>query len=111
MTPDIASSLRPHRQFLLAFSGGTDSTVLLHRLVRWRQREPAIQLRAIHIHHGLSANADHWVEHCEQICQQWQVPLQVVRVTLADEGWGSKRMLAVRAIRLSVRRCCRARRY
>ncbi len=88
MTPDIASSLRPHRQFLLAFSGGLDSTVLLHRLVRWRQREPAIQLRAIHIHHGLSANADHWVEHCEQICQQWQVPLQVVRVTLADERLG-----------------------
>jgi tRNA(Ile)-lysidine synthase TilS/MesJ len=35
-----------------------------------------------------SANADQWVEHCEQICLQWQVPLQVVRVTLADEGLG-----------------------
>lgn len=88
MTPDIASTLQPHRQFLLAFSGGLDSTVLLHRLVCWRQREPALQLRAIHIHHGLSANADRWVEHCQQVCQQWQVPLQVVRVTLADAGLG-----------------------
>jgi tRNA(Ile)-lysidine synthase len=88
MTPDIASTLQPHRQFLLAFSGGLDSTVLLHRLACWRQRDPAIQLRAIHIHHGLSANADLWVEHCQQICQQWRVPLQVVRVTLADEGLG-----------------------
>ncbi|WP_180349508.1 tRNA lysidine(34) synthetase TilS [Klebsiella spallanzanii] len=86
--PDIAQKLQPHRQFLLAFSGGLDSTVLLHRLVCWREQDPTIQLRAIHIHHGLSANADGWVAHCQQICQQWQVPLLVERVVLADEGLG-----------------------
>jgi tRNA(Ile)-lysidine synthase len=42
----------------------------------------------MHIHHGLSANAEEWVAHCEQVCQQWQVPLVVERVTLADEGLG-----------------------
>ncbi|MGQ7790485.1 ATP-binding protein [Shigella flexneri] len=44
--------------------------------------------RAIHVHHGLSANADAWVTHCENVCQQWQVPLVVERVQLAQEGLG-----------------------
>jgi tRNA(Ile)-lysidine synthase len=88
MIPDIALTLRSHRQFLVAFSGGLDSSVLLYRLVRWREQEPTIQLRAIHIHHGLSANADDWVAHCQQICQQWQVPLVVEQVVLVDEGLG-----------------------
>lgn len=88
MISDLAQTLQPYRQFLLAFSGGLDSTVLLHRLVRWREQDPTIQLRAIHIHHGLSANADGWVAHCQQVCQQWQVPLLVERVVLGDEGLG-----------------------
>ncbi|MEE7532901.1 tRNA lysidine(34) synthetase TilS [Klebsiella huaxiensis] len=88
MISDLTQTLQPHRQFLLAFSGGLDSTVLLHRLVRWREQDPTIQLRAIHIHHGLSANADGWVAHCQQVCQQWQVPLLVERVVLGDEGLG-----------------------
>ncbi|WP_437886898.1 tRNA lysidine(34) synthetase TilS [Phytobacter sp. V91] len=78
------------RQFLVAFSGGLDSTVLLHRLVQWREQQPDISLRAIHIHHGLSPNADNWVTHCQQICEQWQVPLIVNRVQLLDEGNGTE---------------------
>ncbi len=88
MTPDIAQNLQPHRQFLVAFSGGLDSTVLLHQLVCWRAQDPTLRLRAIHIHHGLSANADDWVAHCQQLCRQWQVPLVVERVVLADTGLG-----------------------
>lgn len=62
--------------------------MLLYRPVCWREQDPTVQLRAMHIHHGLSANADDWVAHCRQICQQWQVPLLVERVALADEGLG-----------------------
>ena len=72
----------------MAFSGGLDSTVLLHQLVQWRTENPGVALRAIHVHHGLSANADAWVTHCENVCQQWQVPLVVERVQLAQEGLG-----------------------
>ncbi len=88
--PAIAHSLHPHRQFLIAFSGGLDSTVLLHQMVCWRAHSPEISLRAIHIHHGISPFADDWVAHCQQICQQWQVPLVVMRVTLPDEGLGTE---------------------
>lgn len=86
--PSFTQLLSPHRQFLVAFSGGLDSTVLLHQLVCWRQQDPDVVLRAIHIHHGISANADSWVAHCEQICAAWQVPLVVERVKLAQRGIG-----------------------
>jgi tRNA(Ile)-lysidine synthase len=84
----VIDALQPHRHFLVAFSGGLDSTVLLHQLACWRAQSPDVRLRAIHIHHGLSANADAWVVHCQQVCIGLEVPLDVVRVTLADEGLG-----------------------
>jgi len=86
-TLTLNTSLFTSRQILVAFSGGLDSTVLLHQLVQWRA-QPTLSLRAIHIHHGLSVHADAWVAHCEAVCAQWQVPLVVERVTLADAGLG-----------------------
>ncbi len=76
------------RQFLVAFSGGLDSTVLLHHFMLWRQQSPELQLRAIHIHHGLSPHADAWVSHCQKVCARWQIPLTVVRVRVVNEGEG-----------------------
>lgn len=87
-TLSLSPVLRAHRHFLLAFSGGLDSTVLLHQLVLWREQHPEISVRAMHIHHGLSPHADRWVAHCQTLCSQWQVPLQVEYVTLGDEGLG-----------------------
>lgn len=60
MTANIAHTLHPHRQLLVAFSGGLDSTVLLHQLVLLREQDPSLTLRAVHVHHGLSAHADDW---------------------------------------------------
>lgn len=67
----------PRRGLLVGFSGGLDSTVLLH-LLRLQHDD----LRAIHVHHGLHADADAWAAHCERECAALDVPLRVVRVTV-----------------------------
>ncbi|WP_213134437.1 tRNA lysidine(34) synthetase TilS [Citrobacter sp. FP75] len=87
-TLTLNASLLTSPHILVAFSGGLDSTVLLHQLVLWRNQHFGVALRAIHIHHGLSPHADEWVTHCESVCAQWQVPLVVERVHLQDEGLG-----------------------
>ena len=69
--------------FLIALSGGLDSTVLLSLFAKLRQKRPHLQplsIRAIHIHHGLSPNADSWVQHCQDLCDQFQIPLIIERV-------------------------------
>ncbi|HCW0176956.1 tRNA lysidine(34) synthetase TilS [Citrobacter braakii] len=87
-TLTLNTALLNSQSILVAFSGGLDSTVLLHQLVLWRAQNPGVVLRAIHIHHGLSPHAEGWVQHCESVCAQWQVPLVVERVHLEDDGLG-----------------------
>jgi tRNA(Ile)-lysidine synthase len=61
----------------IAFSGGLDSTVLLHLLANTEHLPP---LSAIHVHHGLQAVADAWPAHCQSMCDALGVPLRVMRV-------------------------------
>ncbi|WP_313465721.1 tRNA lysidine(34) synthetase TilS, partial [Stenotrophomonas sp.] len=64
---------------LVAYSGGMDSTVLL----LWLQRcahASGTPLRAMHVHHGLQASADAWVQHCQQQCDALGIELAVHRV-------------------------------
>ncbi len=65
--------LTRHSKFLIAYSGGMDSHVLLRSLVTLRKQHPELQLRSVHVHHGLSSNADMWVEHCRRICTDLNV--------------------------------------
>lgn len=67
-------------RFLIGFSGGLDSTALLLLFAQLREKYPQLQLRAIHIHHGLSANADVWAQHCQQICQRHSIPFLLEKV-------------------------------
>lgn len=85
----LQTFLHSHRRLLVAFSGGLDSTVLLHQLTLLRDSVvPELQIRAMHIHHGLSAQADYWVDHCQSLCGQWNVPLEVAYVQLPVGGQG-----------------------
>ena len=61
--------------FCVAFSGGVDSHVLLHLLAEYRKLNPTINLRAVHINHGLSKNALQWQVHCQHICAELNIPL------------------------------------
>jgi len=79
------SSLEPWRNaahWRIAFSGGLDSTVLLHLLAHLARHHSLPALSAIHIHHGLQAAADAWPEHCQSVCDALGVSLQVIRVSV-----------------------------
>ncbi len=72
---------------LVGFSGGLDSTVLLHLLAS----SPTIRdggLRAIHVHHGLQAQADAWAAHCAASCAELGIELVQARVVV-DHAPGS----------------------
>src|SRR5690606_6680015 len=80
---DLTPRLTPWRNapaWRVAFSGGLDSTVLLHLLTRFAQVHDTPPLRAVHIHHGLQAAAEGWPAHCQRLCDELGVELQVIHV-------------------------------
>lgn len=77
---DALQSWRTAPRWRVAFSGGLDSTVLLHLLVQLASRERVPPVSAIHIHHGLQSVADDWPEHCRVVCDGLGVELDVVHV-------------------------------
>ena len=66
---------------LVGYSGGLDSSVLLHRLANDDDAR-ARGLRAIHVHHGLHPDADAWAAHCARTCALLDIQLLVVHVTV-----------------------------
>ncbi|MBA1428676.1 tRNA lysidine(34) synthetase TilS [Pseudomonas fluorescens] len=64
----------------IAFSGGLDSTVLLHLLATLAKSETLPPLCAMHVHHGLQTAADAWPAHCQLVCDSLGVPLRILRV-------------------------------
>ena len=53
-------TVRPNR-YIVAFSGGLDSAVLLHALATSSEQH-GVAILAIHIDHGLQENSEEWAE-------------------------------------------------
>ncbi len=82
MTDDVeraVASIADAGCFAVGYSGGMDSTVLLHAVVT---RFPASRLRALHVNHGLQGEADAWQRHCERVAGMLGVPIDVLRVAV-----------------------------
>lgn len=89
LTAAVAACLDRHAanraQLIVGFSGGLDSSVLLHVLAELRERR-GFRLSALHVHHGLSPNADTWEAHCRALCSEVDVPLAVQRVAVERDS-------------------------
>lgn len=73
-------SLTPSKQFLIAYSGGLDSHVLLHLMSHLTDSD--IKVRALHINHGLQKEAESWVVHCQNICKNLSIPFHHISIDL-----------------------------
>lgn len=84
-----------HSSVTVALSGGVDSVVMLHACVALaKQASSSFTLNAIHIHHGLSPNADQWLLFCQQLCEQYQVGFQYKKVKVQAQARKSLEELA-----------------
>ncbi len=88
VTEMLSPYVQARPRLLVAFSGGLDSRVLL-QLLHTLQSALAFELQAMHVHHGLSPNADAWAAFCQETCAKLAIPLQVIKVDVPkDSGFG-----------------------
>jgi tRNA(Ile)-lysidine synthetase-like protein len=72
--PDLFDASRP---LVVGYSGGQDSTALVHALAHWR---PALLVRAVHVDHGLRAESAEIAEQVRTVGEALGVAVEVVRV-------------------------------
>lgn len=84
-TPDVLSevlsALPEPAGYVVALSGGGDSTALLLAL---HALDPLMPLRAVHVSHGLQPGGAGWAERCRSLCRELGVPLEVAAVEVGD---------------------------
>ena len=80
----LSESHKKIKSMTVALSGGVDSVVLLNLLYSL-QKKHRFTLNAMHVHHGLSKNADKWVKFCEKLCEKLSIPLDVQYVKLPQK--------------------------
>lgn len=79
----VLSSLPSDAAIAIAYSGGLDSTVLLDAAQRTAGASRCVVL---HVHHGLSPNADRWLAHCEATAQALGVRFDAEHVRVRRDG-------------------------
>ncbi len=68
-----------HVRWLAAFSGGVDSSVLLHELAAIAPD----RVRAVHVCHGMHPDCGRWADHCRAVCEELGLALERRDVTVA----------------------------
>jgi tRNA(Ile)-lysidine synthase len=92
----------PDGAVCVAFSGGADSTALLAALAGGAGAQ--LQLRAVHVHHGLHADAGLWSAHCRKFARNLSVPLKIIRIDV-KRARGASLEAQARAARYAALAC------
>ncbi len=80
----MREQIRCDDHLVIALSGGVDSVVLLDLLAALSLKMQFI-LSAVHVNHGISANAAKWVKFCHTLCQSKGIHLKIVRLKISRQ--------------------------
>ena len=84
----------PAARWLVAYSGGIDSTVLLHALAKASHNIPIL---AIHIDHGLDPSSEAWAVHCKNFGSNLDIEVEVQKVSIPanpEDGYGWEKLFS-----------------
>lgn len=73
------------RSYVVGFSGGADSTALLHALNAVKG-QLGVPISAVHVNHGLHADSDAWQNHCETFCHRNEIELTCLEISLSHQS-------------------------
>ena len=79
----LAREIPEPARYLVAFSGGLDSTVLIHALAALQQRRPVI---AVHVDHALQPGSAEWQAHCRDVAAELGIEFHSKTVEVADDS-------------------------
>ncbi len=85
-----ALKLNSKAHYYVAYSGGVDSSVLLHCMTRLRSHY-GFELTALHVSHNLQAESVAWAEHCTRVCEQLDVTCKQTALNLDSSAEASAR--------------------
>ncbi|VAW76137.1 tRNA(Ile)-lysidine synthetase [hydrothermal vent metagenome] len=74
----VVAALPDAASYIVAYSGGVDSHVLLHCLAERRDALHA-PLMAVHVDHGIQSQSGAWRAHCERVCLQLNIPFHALQ--------------------------------
>ena len=83
----ISKNIDLSKNMFIAYSGGPDSTALLHLLSTVDLNKKA-KVQAIHINHNLSKYSDSWERHCIEQCSKLNINLITESVEIKSDGDG-----------------------
>ena len=72
---------KSYDEFLIAYSGGCDSTALLY-FANQIAKKNKINIRAIHVNHNLNKESKKWENHCKEFCKEINVELYIANVNI-----------------------------
>jgi len=76
---------RTSAELCVAFSGGLDSTVLLHGLARALVDRSNYRMRAAHVDHQLQPDSGSWSERCGRVAQSLQIEFVPLVVSVSAD--------------------------
>ncbi|MCX7124384.1 MAG: tRNA lysidine(34) synthetase TilS [Gammaproteobacteria bacterium] len=75
-------SLIDQRNFIIAYSGGVDSHVLLHTFSELKKQNSDMAIQAVHVNHQLNPLSNNWALHCEKTCNALNIPITIEKITI-----------------------------